>query len=149
MGRFKEDAEKVLKALQTTPGYPESYPLREPLEFRSASAASSYAQAWARSQALAQSSQSISDLRGVASGKVGYMNWAYRLGAWIESKRVIRRAEFDLFKHNVHETLKEDRKTSVAKDVADLKVRMDRLELYVGLKREPKPQVVPGEARIA
>ena len=40
-------------------------------------------------------------------------------------------------------------KTSTAVEVAKLKLQIDRIELYVGLKREPIAVTLPGEARIS
>jgi hypothetical protein len=39
--------------------------------------------------------------------------------------------------------------SGIEREVALLKVRMDRLELYTGLKREPVAVTLPGEARIS
>lgn len=37
---------------------------------------------------------------------------------------------------------------SASKEIALLKIRLDQMELYVGSKREPKPEHVPGMAKI-
>jgi hypothetical protein len=49
------------------------------------------------------------------------------------------------------ESIKETQKAPSAalKEIALLKARMDRLELYTGLKREPVAVTLPGEARIS
>ena len=77
------------------------------------------------------------------------MNWMIRLGQWWEKRAVVRRPEFDLFKHNLDEALKMVNKTSTAVELAKLKLQIDRIELYVGLKREPIAVTLPGEARIS
>ena len=75
------------------------------------------------------------------------MNWATRLGIWLESRRTVKLEAFNAI---IEDLRKEVRKPPVdAKEIALLKVRMDRLELYTGLKREPVAVTLPGEARIS
>lgn len=76
------------------------------------------------------------------------MNIFDKMSLWWEARKTVKRAEFDLFKHNLIKTLEEERKSNVAAKIAELLVRMDRLELYVGLKRDQKLVEVPGSARI-
>jgi hypothetical protein len=77
------------------------------------------------------------------------MNIFIRFGQWLEKRRVVRKPEFDLFKHNLEKVLVDINKTSTAVEVAKLKLQIDRIELYVGLKREPIAVTLPGEARIS
>ena len=75
------------------------------------------------------------------------MNWATRLGVWLESRRTVKLEAFNAI---VAELRSEVRKPPVdAKELAIMKARMDRLELFVGLKREPVAVTLPGEARIS
>lgn len=87
------------------------------------------------------------------------MNWLIKLGQWIESRRIIRTPEFDAkLKFVMGEILNEvDKKIlastpktppTIVKDMTLLEVRLNRIELLVGLKRDPAPQEVPGSARI-
>lgn len=102
------------------------------------------------------------------------MNWMVRLGNWWEDRRSVPRAEF-LRRFNALEgdvasqmtrfcdkesfssamirieKLDEGQQvpTGVAKEIALIKARQDRLELYVGLKREPQPVPVKGAAQIS
>ena len=76
------------------------------------------------------------------------MNWMIRLGEWWEKRRVVRKPEFDLFRHNLDQILKDINKTTTAVELARLKLQVDRIELYIGLKREPVAVTLPGEARI-
>lgn len=88
-----------------------------------------------------------------------------------ETLRLTNNAQFDVIKKwmedieelSRHSTLEVDelkkgieemKKTSeipsgITKEIVIQKVRLDRLELYVGLKRDPKPTEVPGAARIS
>jgi hypothetical protein len=99
------------------------------------------------------------------------MNWLIRLGDWWERRRVVRKPEIVI----AYETLKlqaerynakikelenkwanmlreiKDSQTipqTIAKEFALLNARMNAMELFVGLKREPGPVHVQGEARI-
>lgn len=75
------------------------------------------------------------------------MNWATRLGIWLESRRTVKLEAFNAI---VEELRKEIRKPPIdAKELAALKIRMDRLELYTGLKREPVAITLSGDARIS
>jgi hypothetical protein len=104
------------------------------------------------------------------------VNLFVRFGNWLEARRVVRWPDLEaqykaLRLHDTNEmkTLEDliiasneglnKRITElqasapvipqqVAKEMALLKVRLERLELYVGLKRDPKPEPVPGAAKI-
>lgn len=107
------------------------------------------------------------------------MNWLMRLGQWLENRRVLRKPDYDRLSQICHQAFKdqfldvaneflridknqkelEERTvqlkdsnqipSTIAKELALLKVRLDQTELYVGLKREPKPEHVPGAAKIS
>ena len=75
------------------------------------------------------------------------MNIFIRFGQWLESRRTVKLEAFNAI---VAELRNEVRKPPVdAKELAIMKARMDRLELFVGLKREPVAVTLPGEARIS
>jgi hypothetical protein len=82
------------------------------------------------------------------------MNWIIRFGQWWEGRRVIRAPEYlsDLsaLTHKINE-LEEKNKlpTEIAKEFMLIRARLDRVELTVGLKREPVPQHVPGTPKIS
>jgi hypothetical protein len=79
------------------------------------------------------------------------MNWMIRLGTWWQDRakrteKALRcdvNARFDLIEQKL------SKPSGIEKEVALLKIRMDRLELYTGLKREPVAVTLPGEARIS
>lgn len=99
------------------------------------------------------------------------MNWIMRLGQWWEERRIVRKPELDILEGCIklqgdwiktaqenftliveklrfletHNKLPEN----IAKDLALLNVRLNRLELYVGLKRDAAPIEVPGSAKIS
>jgi hypothetical protein len=77
------------------------------------------------------------------------MNWIIRLGQWWENRRPVKKSEFELFKHNMHELMKEAQKTGPAVEIARLKMQVNRLELFVGLQREAKPVPTPDAPKIA
>lgn len=72
------------------------------------------------------------------------MNWIIRLGQWWE-KRKSSSLSGRIAK------LEEERQipAPILKEIALLKMRLDQMELYVGLKREAKPEHVPGAAKIS
>ena len=96
------------------------------------------------------------------------MHWLIRFGMWLDRRRVLRATDLDTINEN-HARLSSNTLTlikslekkiedaqaaqqvpqAIAKEFALLKVRLDRLELLVGLKREPAAAEVPGAARIA
>lgn len=95
------------------------------------------------------------------------MNWFIRIGLWWDRRRVLRAPDLDAIQENytkqaaatveLFKRLKkeiDDLKTAqqipqaIAKEFTAIKIRLDRLELTVGLKREPTPLEVPGAARI-
>lgn len=93
------------------------------------------------------------------------MNWMVKLGNLWEDRRSVPRAEFlrrfSVFEGEIASRIykldqtvatleaKEQIPSGVAKELALLKARQDRLELYVGLKREPKPVPVNGASQIS
>ena len=117
------------------------------------------------------------------------MNWIIRLGTWWQSRRVLRKPDYDAIIKISHEAyteqfqdvanefvrvdknqrdieertveikkaigsiaieLSENKVTqTILKEIMLLKARLDQLELYVGLKREPKPEHIPGSAKIS
>jgi|HubBroStandDraft_2_1064218.scaffolds.fasta_scaffold18379_7 hypothetical protein len=69
-----------------------------------------------------------------------------KLAKWLESRRTVK---FEAFQRIVAELRSEIQKPPAdAKELMLMRARLDRLELYVGLKRDPTPQPVPGAARI-
>lgn len=70
------------------------------------------------------------------------MNWMIRLGQWMENRRCARQT--DMVK--LQEQLKAPPSLI---ELNRIKIRLDQLELYVGLKREPVATVVPGAPRIS
>jgi len=93
------------------------------------------------------------------------MNVFYRLGEWWESRRKvlwdehiddIEKLEAIIKKQNdkikgLELGIKESQTipTSIGNEIKALRIRVDQMELYVGLKREKKPETVPGAARIS
>ena len=61
------------------------------------------------------------------------MNIFTRIGFWIERRRA----------------KKNQNSLQLIQDIALLKMRMDKVELYVGLRREALPSMVPGASRIS
>lgn len=89
------------------------------------------------------------------------MNWLIRLGQWWEHRRAIR---LDDLKYQWDQTVKickalnddmEALKSSsqipaiVSKELATINARLNRIELLVGLKRDPQPISVNGAAKIS
>jgi hypothetical protein len=73
-----------------------------------------------------------------------------RLAKWIEDRRKVPYRSFNAIVADLQKQISEVQKPSAEmKELALLKARMDRVELVVGLKRDPIALVVPGEARIA
>lgn len=71
------------------------------------------------------------------------MNWLIRLGKWLEQRKsnpIIRKKDLEN-SMQIPQT--------IAKEIALLKIRLDQMELYVGLKREPRPEHIPGIAKIS
>lgn len=82
------------------------------------------------------------------------MNWIIRLGQWWERRRVVRWPESTVVLSDISKRLdvaEAERQIppQVVRDMAILKQQMDRLELYVGLKREPSATHVAGTAKIS
>lgn len=78
------------------------------------------------------------------------MNWAIKLGMWLESRRKVSHVDFKNEVKKLEEKISNSQKIpqNMAKELDMLKIRFDQLELFVGLKREPKPQHVRGMAKI-
>jgi len=92
------------------------------------------------------------------------MNIFFRLGEWWESRRKIRTDEFHEFEDRNDariDALSKNLKAldlsiresqtipaSIANELKAMRIRIDQRELFVGLKREKKPEAVPGMARI-
>lgn len=85
----------------------------------------------------------------MAPAEVGGLNIFDKLSRWWEGRKVVRHSEFVGSLAKINQIIETDRKTAAAAKIAEILVRLDRLELYVGLKREPKPVEVPGTARIS
>lgn len=93
------------------------------------------------------------------------MNWILRLGQWIEYRKVMRKPEIEKFFSEIRSeiesmdamikvelnNMRSDQKVpaGVARELALLNARLNQLELFVGLKRDPKPSHVPGAAKIS
>lgn len=93
------------------------------------------------------------------------MNWLIRLGQWWENRKYAKKSEviveLDSIKielavlirkaHERMDVLEAESQvpSSAVKDLAIAKVRLDQLELYVGLKRDPKPEHIPGAPKIS
>lgn len=93
------------------------------------------------------------------------MNWLIKLGQWWENRRAIRKPDLEEFKImllSMHKGFKEriEEKVdsikesnqipqTIVKELALLKIRLDQMELYTGLKRDPKPEHVKGMAKIS
>lgn len=60
------------------------------------------------------------------------MDWVIRFCRWLEKRQAEKHAP-----------------APWVREVALLKVRLDKLELYTGLRRDPSPLEVPGSARIS
>ncbi len=100
------------------------------------------------------------------------MNIFVRFGQWLDKRRVLRQPDMDALtyvmesveksirsyveekqQYNVgrFETLSAEKQipATLAKDLAVIRSRIDRLELLTGLKREQQPVKVPGAAAIS
>lgn len=93
------------------------------------------------------------------------MNVFYRLGAWWESRRKVLWDEHIEDIDKIESLIKkQDTKikalelgikesqtipASIGNEIKALRARVDQMELYVGLRREKKPETVPGAARIS
>lgn len=96
------------------------------------------------------------------------MNWLIRLGHWWENRRAIRKPDYDELVNRIEELRKthyehmenvlnglhaleaQDKvPPQIVRDMAILKQQMDRMELYVGLKREPQATHVQGAPKIS
>jgi len=89
------------------------------------------------------------------------VNWLIRVGQWWEARRPMRKHDFEVMELAIGmqvQSFKEEMgklKSSnqipqtIAKEFALLNARLDRLELYVGLKRDPEAVRVPDSARIS
>jgi hypothetical protein len=95
------------------------------------------------------------------------MNWLIRLGQWWEKRKSVRRPELELAYETLNlqanhfnaqvtglkNEIKEIKDTqqipqTIAKELALIKARLDRLELLTGLKREPQAVSVKDAPRI-
>lgn len=70
------------------------------------------------------------------------MNALIRLGHWFEGRRVVRKPEFD------EAIARLQVPSALVKDLAITKARLDRIELLVGLKREPAPITIKDAPKI-
>lgn len=93
------------------------------------------------------------------------MNVFFRLGEWCENRRTVKKSELEVYRltHQAQMSvvesnlsaldlaIKESAKvpTGTANELKAIRIRLDQLELYVGLKREKKAQQVDGAARIS
>lgn len=97
------------------------------------------------------------------------MNIFVRFGQWLESRRVVRRPELinelrewngrivcacsesagRLIERIVKLESEKQIPATLAKDLSIIRQRLDKMELYVGLKREQGPVSVPGASRIS
>lgn len=99
------------------------------------------------------------------------MNWLIRFGQWCENRRVVRKPELrtlEIANQGIRERMATQAKRiqeiydlldpltkslaispTTLKELALINARLNQLELYVGLKREPKPEHVPGAAKIS
>lgn len=89
------------------------------------------------------------------------MNMFSKFGFWLECRRVLRQPdldhialEFTSLKNEVENKINllpknEDMTQKTLKEFALINVRLNRLELLVGLKREPEALKVPDTARIS
>jgi hypothetical protein len=76
-----------------------------------------------------------------------------RLGLWWDD-RAIKKSEFNRWADGLVQELEVIRAEKqippqIVKDMAILKQQMDRMELYVGLKREPQATHVQGAPKIS
>lgn len=74
------------------------------------------------------------------------MNWIVRLGLWWEAQRRVSHVEFKKAITDLEGRLAMS--PSTIKELALINARISQVELFVGLKREPKPEHVPGMAKI-
>ena len=78
------------------------------------------------------------------------MNFVVKFGLWLENRKKVPLRLFTAEMEEFRKAISEVRKPSAEmKELVLLKARMDRLELYVGLRRDLTPQPVPGAARIS
>lgn len=89
------------------------------------------------------------------------MNWLIRLGQWWEGRRIVRKPDLEAAKDELRKIFhawqaewpKLEQRIALSptaiKELALINARINQLELYVGLKREPKPEHVPGAAKIS
>jgi hypothetical protein len=70
------------------------------------------------------------------------MNFLIRLGMWWESRRKVSHVEMKKIIAGLRVS------PETVAELARLDIRLSQIELYVGLKREPKPSAVPGMAKI-
>lgn len=107
------------------------------------------AQVGPRAEAVPGAGEPAYDPHAMAGVAERRMNIFDRLSAWWEGRKVVRHQEFVQSLAKVNQVIEADRKTAAAVKIAELLVRMDRLELFVGMKREQQPVAVPGAARIS
>lgn len=69
------------------------------------------------------------------------MNWFIRFGNWWESRRKVSKVDFEKF-------VASSKMTNAAIEIQGIKIRLERIELLVGLKREPVAMHIEGEAKI-
>lgn len=74
------------------------------------------------------------------------MNWIVRLGLWWESRRTVSHLEFRKALERLQSEVKPPQE--VLKEFALINHRLNQVELFVGLKRDPKPEHVPGAPKI-
>lgn len=78
------------------------------------------------------------------------MNWMIRLGTWWQdrAKRTEKALACDVNARFEALDLKLNQAPKIESQLAPIKARLDRVELFTGLKREPTPITLAGEARI-
>lgn len=107
------------------------------------------AQVGPRAEAVPGAGEPAYDPHAMAGVAERRMNIFDRLSRWWEGRKVVRHSEFVGSLAKINQIIEMDRKTAAAAKIAELLVRMDRLELFVGMKREQQPVAVPGAARIS
>lgn len=82
------------------------------------------------------------------------MNMFTRFGNWLEFRRIVRWPELSMLEKSIamrFDVLEAEKQvpSGASKEINLLKARLDRIELLVGLKREPVLQQLPDTPRIS
>lgn len=85
------------------------------------------------------------------------MNVFVRFGQWLENRKVVRMPEFSTYQAAVEvlrrkiDVLESEKQipATLAKDLAIIRARLDRVELTLGFKRDPVAVKVPGAPSIS